>query len=987
MEKELSTLQERLAQLEKNEKELNIELTELRDYFLGVAKVEAIFEPEKFLGRLNCQVWESRQQQTDLKERLQQIDEAIKLLTQKVLKLQNELQRNKDKKDDVKSWLNEYEQEKAELEELAVSFGKESIHELQKELDLLINRESVNKLKKEVELGRVRQKKAISGERGCYVPNQELLQLFEVLNETCDFVQPGVDWLASVDYEEKIKLIHRMPFLPYSVIVNQEAFARIKNGKLKFTFTSDFTIPIVNVEALRKAREFNTEDIFYTCDCVDLVTDQQRFTQYLAGINGDIKKIETEINSTEEKISELKELNLKVMTFGKNYPNDKVERYSADVRSYEERIASLVAEIKQSDQESARLNDEKNSTEGQAETLEKAINNGEEEIAKVELIIQKSALLISLTEKISNNKRESTNINNKLVLIGEKKKQVEDSLNEVGIQIEEKGKMAWEVERDLKELLSFESIEAEVFLDDAKASYTASHDAVAGKNIQESDLRDKIDIGENQLETLKNRVMDEYETDVKKVEHREKNGEEINIPSRSTILAFGRERRDLSEELTAKGREVNDVTVKIRVEEEKLKLKLENVPKEEQVEIPCYEHEGQYKREIEDAKHLIKSLKLREDGLRAESEELKEQQGKTGNQLVLYEGFLEREGIVIDAVQSEVKEYRVFEREYQAQTRQLQGLHDKWVEKLKVVEKETTTFVIREPLEELSKIGMPLGVVECRKMQNQFAEYILNLEEQMQKVNSDILQLESYQKEFSSRCIKRAELILNDLNKLESLSKIDVYGRRVAMIKVKLNEFEEQDKQLRMKTHIDNIVKEIEQEGAVDRQRVATRLATRELLAQIVDLEKASVKLYKVESIPEHSKHYRWENALGSEGQNNSLYFIFAVCLISYIRMLSINNVSVNTKKVIIADNPFGSTSAVYLWDPMFKILKQNNIQLIAPGHRIPQEITSRFSVNYLLNQEIMQNGKTRVVVKDVRVEEDDEYLRYIEPEQMGLFD
>ena len=102
--------------------------------------------------------------------------------------------------------------------------------------------------------------------------------------------------------------------------------------------------------------------------------------------------------------------------------------------------------------------------------------------------------------------------------------------------------------------------------------------------------------------------------------------------------------------------------------------------------------------------------------------------------------------------------------------------------------------------------------------------------------------------------------------------------------------------------------------------------------------------------------------------------------------MLSITHTAVRTKKVIIADNPFGATSAVYLWEPMFKILQQNDVQLIAPGHRIPREITSRFGVSYLLNQDILDDGRRRVVVKDVRVEEDAAVLRYIEPEQLTFF-
>jgi hypothetical protein len=187
-------------------------------------------------------------------------------------------------------------------------------------------------------------------------------------------------------------------------------------------------------------------------------------------------------------------------------------------------------------------------------------------------------------------------------------------------------------------------------------------------------------------------------------------------------------------------------------------------------------------------------------------------------------------------------------------------------------------------------------------------------------------------------------------------------------------------------TFFDGIIKEIGAESTLDRKRIAASLATKELLAQIVDMDKAVVRLYKVESLPENSRFYRWEHAVGSEGQNNSLYFIFASCLISFIRMLSVTNTALRTKKVIIADNPFGATSAPYLWEPMFKIMKQNDIQLIAPGHRIPREITAKFGVSYLLNQEILQDGRLRVVVKDVRVAEDEERMRYVDLEQLGLF-
>src|SRR5690606_13530162 len=78
----------------------------------------------------------------------------------------------------------------------------------------------------------------------------------------------------------------------------------------------------------------------------------------------------------------------------------------------------------------------------------------------------------------------------------------------------------------------------------------------------------------------------------------------------------------------------------------------------------------------------------------------------------------------------------------------------------------------------------------------------------------------------------------------------------------------------RMNNHINNIIKEIDEKGIADRKTIALKLATKELLAQITDMDKAAVRLYKIESIPENSRYYRWERAVGSEGQNNALYFI-----------------------------------------------------------------------------------------------------------------
>ena len=116
---------------------------------------------------------------------------------------------------------------------------------------------------------------------------------------------------------------------------------------------------------------------------------------------------------------------------------------------------------------------------------------------------------------------------------------------------------------------------------------------------------------------------------------------------------------------------------------------------------------------------------------------------------------------------------------------------------------------------------------------------------------------------------------------------------------------------------------------------------------------------------------------------------MFAVCIISYISMLTRKESSHKSKKVIIADNPFGATSAVFLWNVMFSILKENNVQLIAPGHNINKEIISKFEVNYVLKQKGYGTNKKSVVIdKEMRTEEDIDNMSFnvIEGDQQSIF-
>ena len=299
-------------------------------------------------------------------------------------------------------------------------------------------------------------------------------------------------------------------------------------------------------------------------------------------------------------------------------------------------------------------------------------------------------------------------------------------------------------------------------------------------------------------------------------------------------------------------------------------------------------------------------------------------------------------------------------------------------------------YIKQDVLESIEGIKNPVCLSEAENNNQGILTIIELIDERIRHIDEAIEKLEKYQENFITKCFEKAETIVRDLEKLPGLSKIKFGGKDINIIKLELFEYEKDEKIRRMKEYIYKIVQDMEEKPEeMTKEVLNEKLSSKMLVGQIINIDKAYVKLYKIEDVQEHSTYKRWEEDLGSDGQVNAIYFMFAVCIISYISMLTRKDGSSKCKKVIIVDNPFGATSAVFLWKVMFEILKENNVQLIAPGHNISKEIISMFEVNYVLKHEFKDgNKKTVVVEQEFRTEDSLKNMNFdtIDGNQQKLF-
>lgn len=242
---------------------------------------------------------------------------------------------------------------------------------------------------------------------------------------------------------------------------------------------------------------------------------------------------------------------------------------------------------------------------------------------------------------------------------------------------------------------------------------------------------------------------------------------------------------------------------------------------------------------------------------------------------------------------------------------------------------------------------------------------IIRLEkERIEKTIHDMVQIKA---NFEKQCLQRCVSIRAELERFPAYSRITLDGRQIPMVMLKIPYVKEEMYEQRMSEYIDAIVAKTDI-YATQEERVAyirQQLSWKRLFSVIVtDMNSIRLSLYKRERVKEQSRYLKYEEAVGSTGQSQGIYIQFLIGVINYISMVySGGGDGSGLAKVIFIDNPFGAAKDIYIWQPIFELLRTNNVQLIVPTRGATPAITGKFDVNYILGQKLIDKMQQTVVV------------------------
>lgn len=266
-----------------------------------------------------------------------------------------------------------------------------------------------------------------------------------------------------------------------------------------------------------------------------------------------------------------------------------------------------------------------------------------------------------------------------------------------------------------------------------------------------------------------------------------------------------------------------------------------------------------------------------------------------------------------------------------------------------------------------SYVQLPKTVDETKTLTDHIQETIQIIDLEKGRISRGIEDMTKIKEQFENQCLQRCIDIRTELERFPKLSQIMQDGEPLPVIQLKIPYVREEFYGQQMSAYIDQIVATVDAYTDNDEKLkyIRQKLSWKNLFSVIVsDMNGIRLNLYKRERIREQSRYLRYEEAVGSTGQSQGIYIQFLIAVINYISALNARGSDgVRAGKVIFIDNPFGAAKDIYIWEPIFELLKANNVQLIVPARGATPAISGRFDVNYVLGQKMIDHRQQTVVV------------------------
>ena len=812
----------------------------------------------------------------------------------------------------------------------------------------------------------------------CKSPERDRLKEYLESQYGSDVVE-GHEWFAALNPGQKRDVLKRTPFVEYAFVIKND-FERIKADEMLKDFgRGAAAYPVISEQVLIDTKlEINKDLIVFALKDMSFLRDDAR-------LETQIKLAQEELESHKAqagKLSDRMELVWDDYTFALVYNAMADKSGASEAEAVRLKIADSEAGIIEAEKKRSVLNEVKEQLTGQLSQTRADIEEKENSCRLLSQIIERNSSIDKKFEKLKALKADSEAARNRVY-------EYEEAVSSAGVEYEaardfedstrkayEKIVKSWEEQYSpyYDENVSIETDDntSRLDKDEIESRFTGLKTALSQKN---SDFSDKQALM-NHLSASMNKCRDA-------IEYRGYTFDDIKAKYEAgEIIAAGSQQlRNAKDALNNLVGASDSVREELEAQEALLnRLEGSIAHGINQIEnnygsfneFPCDAPEEF----ITQHKALIKKL---EDNTKVQ-EKTRRQMSDSLKDILVCRKDLER--IVSDAGMQIPEEFRPEDvagitanlTEYEAVHKEYASINRLEYKKVDEFNKNKTKLIdllngfnaVELADEVRISLNVPENVAKTRSMIESLNETNTFIQLEKDRVAKGIEDMQMIKDNFENRCIQTCSNIKTELDRLPQLSNINLDGEQIAIISLQIPYIKEELYKEKMSEYIDETVFMAEsfKEQAERLKYIRNRLSWKRLFSVIVtDMNSIRINLYKRERIKDQSRYLRYEEAVGSTGQSQGIYIQFLIAIINYIsNMNSSGNEGVEGKTIFI-DNPFGAAKDIYIWEPIFKLLATNHVQLIVPARGATPAITGRFDVNYILGQKLVDSRQQTVVV------------------------
>lgn len=800
----------------------------------------------------------------------------------------------------------------------------------------------------------------------------------------------GYEYLRKKESSQKEFLLERYPMLPYAVVTSADLQAIAEDVHLRKTCREGL-VPVISLNALEREQE--------------LVNEQ---TMIFAGQTADGEKIK-------ERLFALEEL------FAAQYEQERVLKKDYDfVRTYfqecqicgeqqqaydllEQQRKQIQTELKEQEIKSRKFREEEAEKLKEQQMLEENLVQEKHRLEELKQLMVLEQQAVVLEEKLQHNKEAIRETEKSYRELCRKTKDLEGQLIKLYDSMEGRRQELAEISGNFEVFQGYANEQdyraSGMEFRELMAAFTGKRTAYEQKNTDVADKRKLSDSYKKAMARQKEQLQllgYSLEELAKKAESQScvRTGMEQMLVLKEQVFAeqnrqllLENERRELTEKLH---RMMGNIQYARQSAEEKY-------GNQDCPEIPR-DHPELY---IQRQKKQYQLLEQKEIGGQRKLRDLEEQCYALKAMAQDMERMMKSAGIVpdntadcLDTGISLKEQYEGLRTEYEKIVREeMKHLEEFSKEKRLLAEALQKIGAYELSCEIEKNMTVPENEAQIQEEISSLKSVAGCLELEKERIGRDMDSLQELKDRFEAQCLQNCLNIREELEKLQKLSKIVMDGKLISMITLQIPYIREELYENAMSDYIDRIVAQVEKiDSQAERLNfIRNRLAFKNLFSVIVNnMDAIRLTLYKRERMKEQSRYLKYEEAVGSTGQSQGIYIQFLVAIINYISSINSPNADpLELKKVIFIDNPFGAAKDIYIWEPIFKLLKANNVQLIVPARGATPAITGHFEVNYILGQKLI-DGRQQTVVIDYRSQTKESEMEYsvleYEQETLNIF-